>query len=373
MTPDRNPDAGQHAILRLARRIPPLPGGQEQHVARLAEEQSIRGAGNVVVFSEGAPQPASKCRWVKIPAFGGVPSDFARGLLFSAAAVSSRRVRAFAHQAQAIHSHGTAGDIYATVMLKSSSTRAFHSFHASLAIPPHVRASFYALLPRLDGIFVVSDVIREQLLALEIRLPPIYTLSSAVDPQFFALAINDNPTHALMIGRLVRYKGFDIGIRAASSLYKRGLITGIDIAGGGPEETALRRVAEAEQVPVRFHGHIGKDDVARLLSNSAVLLCPSKTVPGQAEGSPTAILEAWAARVPVVASGSGGIPHLIQNGVNGVLVPEGDVERLAAGAQQAMELRSSLTKEGRARINGHTWQRLAALILDAYRERGAKL
>jgi phenylacetate-CoA ligase len=211
------------------------------------------------------------------------------------------------------------------------------------------------------------------LYSLETRLPFIYTLSSAVDPHFFSIVPSQNPSCALMVGRLVPYKGFDVGIKAAGRLYRKGLIKALNIAGTGPEEHALRKTARDEDFPVNFHGHVGKNTVGQLFTSAAVLLCPSRTDRGQAEGTPTIILEAWAAGVPVVACASGGIPHLVRDGVNAVLTPENDVELLAVGAERALKDRASLVRHARERVSGQTWEQLATRVLDAYREQGVQL
>jgi glycosyltransferase involved in cell wall biosynthesis len=259
-----------------------------------------------------------------------------------------------------------------TLLLKSRPAKTFHTFHSTLVFPVHLRKTYSIILPRLDGIFVVNDIIREQLNSLQLVLPPIYTLSSGVDLDFFDIAAEQTATRALMIGRLVPVKGFDIGIRAAAALYREGVITGVDIVGEGPEDAALRELALSQRLPVQFHGYLSKSALARVCHTAGLLVCPSRTLPGHAEATPTVILEAWAAGIPVVASTSGGIPQLIKDGVDGILAPEENVDALVAAAKKAIGLRALLTKAARDRVRGCTWGELANRILEVYRERGAR-
>ena len=88
-----------------------------------------------------------------------------------------------------------------------------------------------------------------------------------------------------------------------------------------------------------------RDDVGSVLSSCKVLLVPSR-----AEGLPLVLLEAWSCGTPVVASSVGGIPEVVRNGVDGVLVPPDDID---AWVESVGSLLAS--PEDRARIGaaGH--------------------
>jgi glycosyltransferase involved in cell wall biosynthesis len=128
---------------------------------------------------------------------------------------------------------------------------------------------------------------------------------------------------ALIAGRLSREKGIDVAIRAIGELDGAML----DIAGTGPEEESLRRLAESVAPGrVRFHGLVDKSAVQRLMLAAAVVVVPSRWY----ENQPMVVLEALARGTPVVGSALGGMPELIEPGATGDLVPANDPPALAA-------------------------------------------
>lgn len=127
----------------------------------------------------------------------------------------------------------------------------------------------------------------------------------------------------LVASRLSEEKGVDTAIRAVGTMPGAAL----EIAGTGPEEASLRRLAD-EVAPgrVRFHGLVDKADVQRLMLGASVVVVPSRWY----ENQPMVVLEALARGVPVVGSALGGMPELIEAGATGDLVPADDPAALAA-------------------------------------------
>jgi glycosyltransferase involved in cell wall biosynthesis len=127
-------------------------------------------------------------------------------------------------------------------------------------------------------------------------------------------------------GRLVPEKGMDVLLRAAASLPRVRVL----VLGDGPERVRLEQLARSLGLDRRVHfaGHVGSIELARWLSSLDSLALPSRTAHGWTEQFGRILIEAMACGVPVVASGSGEIPHVI--GDAGVLVAEGDPVALAA-------------------------------------------
>lgn len=127
----------------------------------------------------------------------------------------------------------------------------------------------------------------------------------------------------MVAGRLSSEKGVDVAVRAVGRM--EGVM--LDVAGAGPEEESLRRLADSVAPGrVRFHGLLDKAEVEQLMLAAAVVVVPSRWY----ENQPMVVLEALARGVPVVGSALGGMPELIQPGVTGDLVPANDPSALAA-------------------------------------------
>jgi glycosyltransferase involved in cell wall biosynthesis len=125
-------------------------------------------------------------------------------------------------------------------------------------------------------------------------------------------------------GRLSPEKGFGVLIEAARRVLREDPAAGIVLFGDGSLRAALARQIEAAGLTGRFILAGFRTDLDRYLPWLDVMVLPSYT-----EGLPNVVLEACAAGVPVVATAVGGTPEVIEDGVNGYLVPPGDAKVLA--------------------------------------------
>ncbi|CAB4708986.1 MAG: glycosyltransferase [Actinobacteria bacterium] len=124
----------------------------------------------------------------------------------------------------------------------------------------------------------------------------------------------DGPT-LVFAGRLTAQKSLDIGIAAAK---KAGLP--LVIAGDGPDRAALEALGYA-----RFLGPLTRQNVLELfLAGDASLLSSSW------ENFPHTVVEALAVGTPMIATDTGGVAEVVSDGVNGLIVPPGDIDALAA-------------------------------------------
>lgn len=119
-------------------------------------------------------------------------------------------------------------------------------------------------------------------------------------------------------------KGHRDLIRAAKVISQEFPAATFLLVGDGPERASLEGMAAELGLSktVLFLGR--RNDVPNILA-----CCDLFALPSWAEGLPNSVLEAMAAGVPVVATGVGGTPEIIQDGVNGLLVPSRDSLKLA--------------------------------------------
>jgi len=151
-----------------------------------------------------------------------------------------------------------------------------------------------------------------------------------------ALGLDADTRLVLFVGHLVPVKALDVLLRAWAllpSAQPGAARARLVLVGEGAERDALIRLAEHEGVAaqVTFLGPRPQAVVADWIA-AADLLC----LPSHAEGSPNVVVEALASGTPVVASRVGGIPQLVEDGVNGLLVPPGDPRALATALAAAL-------------------------------------
>lgn len=211
---------------------------------------------------------------------------------------------------------------------------------------------------RAAAVLVQSDTCAADLLASLERFAPrrlpavaarLDVIGNGVVMPEFRPRSTDGPV--LSVGRLVPEKGTDVVI-AACATAGRSLV----IAGRGPERSALQNQAAALGADVRFTGFVGRDELSALYREASVVVLASWR-----EGLPNVVLEAMAFGRPVIATPVGGVPDLIHDGVNGLLVPAGDpaalaaaLDRLAADPATAERIATA----GRATAERNSWQRV---------------
>jgi glycosyltransferase involved in cell wall biosynthesis len=136
----------------------------------------------------------------------------------------------------------------------------------------------------------------------------------------------------LMVSRLSHEKGHVDFLEALALLKRRGVPCHALIVGEGPERAPIERALERLQLmnDVTMVGQ--QNDVRPYFAVATLYVMPSHS-----EGSPLALLEAMAARIPTVASNAGGIPEIVTSGRHALLVPPRAPETLAAAIEQLLK------------------------------------
>ncbi|MBI1749151.1 MAG: glycosyltransferase [Acidobacteria bacterium] len=143
-------------------------------------------------------------------------------------------------------------------------------------------------------------------------------------------------------------KGHRTFLRAAALVAREHPSAKFVLIGDGSERAALQALAAALGITERVIFTGDRRDVPECLAALDLLVLPSDF-----ESLPNAVLEAMAAARPVVASRVGGTPELVDEGVNGYLVPVGDAEAMARRMLELLRdpvLRRAMGEAGRARV-----------------------
>ncbi len=170
----------------------------------------------------------------------------------------------------------------------------------------------------------------------------------------------------ISVARLVDRKGLPDVLRA---MREPGLESmRLEIVGGGVREGELRGLTSSLGIDERvtFLGSLDRESVAERLRRADIFVLAPRS---EAFGS--AFAEALASGLPIVGTNVGGIPEFIEDGVNGLLVPPGDPQRLAAALQTlASDPQRRLDMGSRNREKALTqlsWDGVAACYMDVYR------
>ena len=177
------------------------------------------------------------------------------------------------------------------------------------------------------------------------------------------LNIPDRAQMILSLGRLHTNKAFDTLLRAMVQVPEAYLV----IAGEGPEEQALISLATELGVRPRIRFVGWRSDVPELMAASDLYVCPSRHEP-----LGNVVIEGWAQNRPVVAAASQGPAALIQDGVDGLLIPVDDDAAMAAAINKVLAdpvLAADLAQVGRGRYEREfTEKKVVQRYLDFFQE-----
>ncbi len=209
-------------------------------------------------------------------------------------------------------------------------------------------------------VVTVSDYNRQHLVELagEDMAPKIIRLYNGIDLDRFQpnCATRREPGLVLAVGRLQEKKGFQDLIQACAILRDTEHPFRCLIVGEGRERQALEKKIEhlrlREQVVLT--GAQAQERLLETLKQAAVLVLPciiSST--GDRDALPTVLLEAMAVGVPVISTTLAGIPEIVDQGRNGLLVPPRQPDQLAKAITEVLdhpELREPFGRAGRAKV-----------------------
>lgn len=222
-----------------------------------------------------------------------------------------------------------------------------------------------------------SESIRRLLLERE-GLPgqKVQILCNAVDVDRFVRTresmtrllpfVGKNARLIVVVGNMYcAVKGHENLIAAASTVCHELPEATFLLIGDGRERPRLQKRVNAAGLRKNFFFLGSRDHIPELLA-----CCDLSVVPSDAEGLPNAVLEALAAGLPVVATQASGVSGIIENGINGLLVPRRDPYALADAillVLQNPKLAAKLGQAGKLRVHtGFSFERLVAELERLY-------
>jgi glycosyltransferase involved in cell wall biosynthesis len=216
---------------------------------------------------------------------------------------------------------------------------------------------------RRAGFHAISESTRDDLVRRGVAPGAIRVIHPGVDSAHYRpdpSVGRSIPPSFLYMGRLKRYKGIDLAIRALAVARQQLPDLTLDIAGNGDARQELEALARelGLQDAVRFHGFVTEEEKIRLLRSTWANVFPSPK-----EGWGITVIEAAACGTPSIASDSPGLRDSVRHGQSGFLVPHGDVAALASRMTElAVDagLVARLGQAGRRFAEQLTWEAAAA-------------
>ncbi len=244
--------------------------------------------------------------------------------------------------ARVVHTHTFASQVVGTRAASAAGARVVRTEHSTRVFDdpscwPFSRWS----LRRADASVCISEHVRRVALAkapwaeAKMRVVP-----NGVDVARFASVPPPSPSERvrfLISGRLEPRKGVDVALHALA------LVPGaeLEIAGDGDDREALQRLAAKLGVGARARFTGFHADIREPIARADVALSSAR-----AEGLGIALIEAMAARRPVVALPTGGVPELVKDGETGWLATDATAESLARTMQEAMPSADERARRG---------------------------
>jgi glycosyltransferase involved in cell wall biosynthesis len=390
-------EAPLQRILLLNYEYPPLGGGAGYASEALVERLVDGGiAVDVVTASTGGehtvrveePRAGLSMYWVRTRRKGihQVGLNGASGYLLHAAPVVRRLARA--HRYDAAHFFFSLPTGALLPFVKLGPTPVIVSLRGS-DVPgydmskPALQRAHRALRPltrwiwrRADRVVTVCAALGDLVRRTDPRLD-YEVIRNGVDLDLFDVPRAPRPhplepVRCLAVARLIQRKGIQ-PLLQAWALLERGRFR-LEIAGDGPLSGYYQRLAEELGIAseVDFLGPLARDSLAeRYRAADLFTLVPFDEAFGNVYA------EALAAGLPIVGSDVGGIPELVDDGANGLLVPAGDPAATAAAIRRLADdpaLRRKMSAANRARAEATlSWDHMAQQYVELYRRLAARI
>lgn len=239
-------------------------------------------------------------------------------------------------------------------------TRHYSDYHTRINRPVHVWLD--RLCTRVSHrVIAVSQHTADHLIEVE-KAPPdkVRTIHNGIDFDRVRASSVEAPERVraelritdrkviLIAARMHPEKGYEVLLRAMPKVASRIENVTLLVAGTGALEPHYRMLSASLGLEGRVHFLGFRRDLPDLMVASDVVVLPSL-----AEAFGLVVAESLYLGVPVVTSSAGGLPEIVQDGVDGLLVPPGDADALAGALVQVLgndDLRKRLAGAGRERI-----------------------
>jgi len=234
------------------------------------------------------------------------------------------------------------------------------------------------LLRRADTIICEGEPFAQSLEKMGFPENRIRVLPNGVDLDAFSpqdraaarqtLGLPPDPLTIVTVGSLSPHKGQEYLIRSLPEIPRSGLMFRLYLIGDGEYRPQLQSLVDELKLNdyVTFAGTKKTDEVPLWLNAADIFVQPSLS-----EGNPNAVLEAMACGLPIVATRTGGLPQMIEDGVDGILIAPasaGDLARQIIALMQEPDRRKKLGANGLHTVRARyaSWKTQAEILKAMY-------
>lgn len=280
-------------------------------------------------------------------------------------------------RADAIHVHGCSWwgflpIIYGVIAAKVSGKKVVVTYHGG-ALNPFIkrfRLFVFLFLKAIDIITVPSDFLKEILEKIRIhRCAVVYNI---IDDQFIKEGEKSNKTvikpRFIVTRSLSTTYNVKNAILAFEILKKKYTDAKLVIAGDGPLRGELENLVKTRAIKdVIFYGHIPHSRMSKYYSKADIAINPTNI-----DNMPLSVIEAQASGLCVISTDVGGIPYIIEDMKNGVLVPPNDYKAIARKAEfllKNQEIALNIIRKAKEDVRcKYSFKRVSQQLLTVYKE-----
>lgn len=360
----------------------PVIGGSETQIENLSLKlNEIGKVADIMTFnldSTGKPKSFGKIEKInglniiRIPAFRFFPSKLQHNKInFMVNFIPGRFTRIFKNY-DVLHFHNETDLTFPVFSFNTNKSKVFHLRCLSVTYPIFKRNFICRrLLRRVADIYIAQSKYVSCLLSgLDIPMSRIEVIPNAINVSIFKPEGEKVENRILYVGRIEEFKGLHVLLRSLKHVckYVELLIVGPMVGEPGYHKMIMKLITEInEKTPhkVVYLGLKKPHEVLQYFQTASIVIVPSLS-----ESFGNVILESLACETPVIASKVGGIPEIISNYKNGILVPPNNNVKLAEAIEHILsdeKLRQRLGKQGRKLVvNNYSIDAIVKKVLNVY-------
>jgi phosphatidylinositol alpha-mannosyltransferase len=357
------------------------PGGVTTHIARLADQFTVRGH-EVNILAPCSVDPDAIQGYDIVPCGRPVPVPIGGTVARVSLSLWKRpRIKALIREGSydVVHIHEPFAPVPPNLGARTSSALTIGTFHAFRERGHLYRMSKYMLRAnprRLDGRIAVSNAARSYVNRFH---PGDYEIiPNGIEFDRFAIPapvlqeFDDGRINLVFVGRMEKRKGLRYLLSAYADLkWDYPELRLIVVGPGGPDDESQRVMGERNLTDVVFTGRVSNELLPSYYQAADIFCSPATG--GESFGM--VLLEAMAAGVPTVASDISGYRDVVTHGIDGLLSAPSDPTALAGAIRTLIEdpdLRSQMGAAGKIKAHGYRWSEVATSVLDFYKQTAAR-